>query len=723
MPVAATVVSRSHLPFVRVLAASLLEHHPDARLVAVVVDGPAPGEAFEVLDPLALGMDERELHRRALAYNALGLLSSLRPHVIAHLLRAGASSVLLLDADTLVLAPLDDVWEAAERDAIALSPHTSTPGRYDAEGWTDEKYLTSGTFNGGLLAVGADGMPFLEWLAARSRRGCVHDPERGVVYSQAWLNLVPALFRHTVLRDVGLNTTVYGLDGRDLDAGTGPPRLAGTPIRLYHFTPFSGMVPGVDGRAAGALGDRPRLERLWDGYVERLRSAGWPAPDAYGWDRLASGQQVTHELRSRYREALIAAEDAGSEEPPDGFAADGVADFHAWWDDVQATDAASVSTDVVFGRPWIDGSAIDAVTRTLSSGWVGPGPQVLHFERALAAYLGDVHVCCVASATAALYLVLHAHGIGHGDEVLLPALTFVGCVQAIELTGATPVFVDCEQVRPSMSLGLAEEMITPRTRAVMVVHHAGRPVDLEGMTRLRDRHGLLVVEDATHALGAAWGDRRIGTSGNPTVFSFQASKNVTAIEGGAIATPDGDLAGRLARFAANGLDRAAWKRFSESGTPAYVAVSPGFKFTMNDVHAAVGLTQLPRLDEWIDLRARQWGRYDASFATLPISSPEQPAGGTRHARHLYQLTVGPDSPIEREALASRLRVAGIGTGVHFPALPLQPYLRERYGLEPEAYPHAVQFSARLLSLPLGPTLSTAGHERVVAALHAIFGGR
>src|SRR5262249_55286607 len=208
-------------------------------------------------------------------------------------------------------------------------------------------------------------------------------------------------------------------------------------------------------------------------------------------------------------------------------------------------------------------------------------------------------------------------------------------------------------------------------------------------------------------------------SGNPTVFSFQATKNITSIEGGAVATPDRDLAERCARATSHGLDRSSWARFEDRDGLAYSAVATGFKFAMTDVQASLGLAQLPHLDEWIAIRSQQWSRYDEEMAELPLERPPEPAPGTVHARHLYQVSVTPDAPLGRDELAERLRAEGIGSGLHYPALPLHPHMRQRHGMDPGTCPAAVEASSRLLSLPIGPALTAAGQTRVSDAIHAL----
>ena len=227
--------------------------------------------------------------------------------------------------------------------------------------------------------------------------------------------------------------------------------------------------------------------------------------------------------------------------------------------------------------------------------------------------------------------------IGPGDEVLVPSMTFVACANAIEHTGAKPVFVDSEPSTGLIDLAAAEEAITTRTKAIMPVHLAGRPLDLDRINRLRDERELTVLEDAAQAIGAEWHGKRIGNFGNPTAFSFYVTKNITTIEGGAVVTVDPELASEVEQAALHGLSAGAWRRYSDAGFKHYEATSLGYKFNMTDVQAALGIHQLPHLDEWIDRRADRWAQYDAALADLPLDLPPAPDSDTRHARHLYQV--------------------------------------------------------------------------------------
>jgi dTDP-4-amino-4,6-dideoxygalactose transaminase len=376
---------------------------------------------------------------------------------------------------------------------------------------------------------------------------------------------------------------------------------------------------------------------------------------------------------------------------------------------------------LIFGSPLIGEDEIAEVVASLRSGWVGTGPKVQRLEAMIAEYVGVSYCRCLSSCTAALILSLQVLGIGPGDEVLVPAMTFVASANAVEHARATPVLVDADRQTGLIDLDAAEAQITDRTRAIMPVHLAGRPVDLDRLAEMRERHGLAVVEDAAHAIGAEWGGRRIGSHGNLAAFSFYVTKNITTIEGGALLTDDAEVAEEVERLALHGLSLGAWQRFSDAGFRHYEVVRPGFKYNMTDVQAAVGMHQLPQLDEWIDRRAELWQRYDAHLDGLPLQTPPPPEPGTRHARHLYQVLLLPEAPLDRDALLDRLAARNIGTGVHYRGVHLHPYYRDKYGLAPEDFPVATEISERTLSLPLSPKVSEADQDDVVAALRELLG--
>jgi dTDP-4-amino-4,6-dideoxygalactose transaminase len=371
---------------------------------------------------------------------------------------------------------------------------------------------------------------------------------------------------------------------------------------------------------------------------------------------------------------------------------------------------------LVFGKPMIGEEEIAEVVDSLRSGWVGTGPKVHRFETLLSDYLGAEHCRCVSSCTAALTLSLQVLGVGPGDEVLVPAMTFVASANAVEHAGATPVLIDSVPGTGLIDFDQAAAAITPRTRAIMPVHLAGRPVDMDRLDALAKGHGLAVVEDAAHAIGAEWRGRRIGAFGNLTAFSFYVTKNISTIEGGALATDDPEVAAEVERLALHGLSLGAWQRFSDEGFRHYEVVRPGFKYNMTDVQASVGLHQLPRLDQWIERRAQLWSRYDEMLAGLPLETPPPAEPHTRHARHLYQVLVESSAPLSRDQLLDGLTAHNIGAGVHYRGVHLHPYYRDKYRLSPGDLPVASSISERTLSLPLGPNVTEADQDDVVAAL-------
>jgi dTDP-4-amino-4,6-dideoxygalactose transaminase len=373
-------------------------------------------------------------------------------------------------------------------------------------------------------------------------------------------------------------------------------------------------------------------------------------------------------------------------------------------------------TFLIFGSPTIGDGEIAEVVDSMRSGWIGTGPKVQRFERMLANYIGVPYVRCLSSCTAALILSMEALRIGPGDEVLVPAMTFVASANAVEHAGATPVLVDSAPGTGLIDLDAAAAAITPRTRAIMPVHLAGRPMDMDRLAAFRDRHGLVVIEDAAHAIGAEFQGRRIGAFGNVAAFSFYVTKNITTIEGGAIATDSEELAEEIERLALHGLSLGAWQRFSDTGFKHYEVIRPGYKYNMTDVQASLGLRQLPRLDEWIGRRAELWDRYDSQLAGLPLSMPPPPEPETRHARHLYQVLIEPDAPLARDELLDALNERNIGTGVHYRGVHLHPYYRDRYHLAPDDFPVAGAISDRTLSLPLSPQVSEPDQDDVVEAM-------
>ncbi|MGE0039813.1 MAG: DegT/DnrJ/EryC1/StrS family aminotransferase [Vicinamibacterales bacterium] len=375
------------------------------------------------------------------------------------------------------------------------------------------------------------------------------------------------------------------------------------------------------------------------------------------------------------------------------------------------------SAPVTFARPSIGPGEIDGVLEVLQSGWLTTGPRVHEFERLFAAYTGASHAVAVNSCTAALHLSLLAAGVGPGDEVVTTPLTFCATANAVLHAGARPVFADVDLDTMNLDPARAAEAVTPRTRAVLPVHFAGRPVDVEAFQGLRRAHGLVLVEDAAHAVESASPAGKVGVTADFTCFSFYATKNLTTGEGGMITTPSPDHAAWLRTAALHGMSRDAWRRYAPGGRADYDVVMAGFKYNMTDLAAAIGLRQLARLSDMAARRAAIWQAYDEALAGLPLIRPAPPAPGTVHARHLYPVLVDPAlSGWTRDALQEALAGRGISTSVHFRALHLHPFYQQRLGVRPGMFPNAEYLSARTLSLPLSAALTDDELERTIAAL-------
>lgn len=383
-------------------------------------------------------------------------------------------------------------------------------------------------------------------------------------------------------------------------------------------------------------------------------------------------------------------------------------------------DASILTTRFVgLATPEIGEAEIDEAVDTLRSGWVIAGPRVGTFERLLEDRLGARHARCLASCTAGLFLALKCAEIGRGDEVLIPSITFAAGANVIEQIGATPVLVDVEASTGLIDLDHATSLVGPRTRAVMVVHLGGRPIDPGPLNALRDRFGLLVVEDAAHAIGAAWGERAVGAFGNPTSFSFHATKNMTTVEGGALMVDSERVAERVKRLATQGISASAWSRH---GTPApadYDVIEPGYKLAMTDLAAAIGIHQLRRLDQGIERREEIRRFYDERLSSLPLELEPEVGPGVRHARHLYSVRVMPAAPVTRDELILALLERGIGSSVHFKGLHMLSYYKHRCGASEADLPRATDFARRSITLPLHPSLSDEDRERIVDAVAAV----
>jgi dTDP-4-amino-4,6-dideoxygalactose transaminase len=377
-------------------------------------------------------------------------------------------------------------------------------------------------------------------------------------------------------------------------------------------------------------------------------------------------------------------------------------------------------TFLPFHQPWVDDAGIKAVTDVLHSGWLTRGPRTEQFERAFRTYVGSRHAIGLSSCTAGLHLALVALGIGPGDEVITSPITFPATANVIVHQGARPIFADVEPLTLNLDPARVEVKITPRTRAIMPVHFAGHPCRMDALMALAERHRLRVVEDAAHAIEAWAGDRKVGGIGDFTAFSFYATKNLTTAEGGMLTTNDDELAEQARVLSLHGISRDAWMRYGPDGPLHWETVSPGYKYNMFDVQAALGLTQLERLEEWWKIRGAYLRRYREGIADLPEVEMLGEEPGIRHANHLCVIVLDTDRlRIDRDGVMSALRAEGIGTGVHFRSLSLHPYYRRTFPAPPGDLTVAESVSERLLSLPLYPKMSADDLGDVLDALHRV----
>lgn len=379
------------------------------------------------------------------------------------------------------------------------------------------------------------------------------------------------------------------------------------------------------------------------------------------------------------------------------------------------------SSFLPFSPPIIGEEEIAAVTDTLRSGWITTGPKTKRFEEEFAGYIGAEGALALNSCTAGLHVALATLDVRLGDEVITTPMTFCASVNVIEHVGATPVLVDVEPDTLTIDPKKIEAAITPRTRAIMPVHFAGHPADMNQIMELAKANYLYVIEDAAHALPAKYEGQFIGTIGDFTAFSFYATKNLTTAEGGMLTGVPGQL-DRARVFSLHGMSRDAWKRYSATGSWFYEVILPGFKYNMTDIQAALGLVQLERLEAMQRRRRAIMERYTAAFSELPEVQPPTERQNVESAWHLYVLRLQlRQLTIDRAQFIEELKQRNIGTSVHFIPVHLHPYYRHKYRWQQNAFPVTYQEYQRMLSLPLHPGLSDQDVDDVINAVFDIVG--
>jgi dTDP-4-amino-4,6-dideoxygalactose transaminase len=374
---------------------------------------------------------------------------------------------------------------------------------------------------------------------------------------------------------------------------------------------------------------------------------------------------------------------------------------------------------IPFSRPDIGDDEVAEVVACLRSGWITTGPRTARFEDEFARYVGAQHAVAVCSATAGLHLAFLALDLQPGDEVITSSMTWPATVNMILFAGGVPIFADIDADTLNIDTSAIERKLSARTRAIVPVHFAGQPCDMDPILALARERGLAVIEDAAHAVGTEYRGQRIGGFSNAAVFSFHPIKNITTGEGGMITTNDESFAARLRLLRFHGVERDAWKAYGTTRLPHYDVIMPGLKYNLTDIHAAVGLQQLARLEGFLQRRAALAQRYDAALADLaevrPLGRVPYPS---RHAHHLYVVRLGLEElSATREQIMAEVQAAGVGLGLHFLAVHGLSYYRQRFGNLDSELPAATDASRRIFSLPLYPLMSEADVDEVCSVLH------
>jgi len=378
---------------------------------------------------------------------------------------------------------------------------------------------------------------------------------------------------------------------------------------------------------------------------------------------------------------------------------------------------------IVFGKPLLEQPEINEVVDSLKSGWIGTGPKVHRFEKMFAEFKGVKYSLALNSCTAALHLSMAAIGIKKGDEVILPSMTFAATANSIIHVGGTPVFADCKKETMNIDPDDIERKITKKTKAIIVVHFAGRPCEMDLILNISKKYRLKVIEDCAHAIEAEYHGKKTGTFGDLGCFSFYVTKNIITGEGGMAVTNNEKYANKIKILALHGMSKDAWKRFSDEGYKHYEVIYAGFKYNMMDLQAAIGIHQLPRVNRYWRKRQEIWRFYNNAFKGLPVITPKDPEEDTRHAYHLYTLLIDTDrTKITRDKFLTLMTKNKIGVGVHYTALHLQPFYKKNFGYKRWDFPSAEWISDRTVSIPLSPLLTDREVNYIASTVQRILGG-
>lgn len=372
---------------------------------------------------------------------------------------------------------------------------------------------------------------------------------------------------------------------------------------------------------------------------------------------------------------------------------------------------------LLFHKPFISDDEINEMVDTLRSGWLSMGPKTIRFEEGFTSYIGCKKSVAVSSWTAAGHLTLEAFGIKQGDEVIVPTMTFPATAEIVCYFGAKPIIVDVDEDTLNISLSEIEKAITPKTKAIIPVHYGGQPCDLDEINQLAKKYNLKVLEDAAHSLPATYKGKKIGTISDVTCFSFYATKTLSTGEGGMICTNDEEIAERTAIMRMHGINRNAWKRYSESGSWYYEVVAPGYKYNFTDLQASLGLPQLKKVDEMWDARKKIASRYTEALKDNELITLHTIKNDRESSWHLYPIKLNLEMLTKNRAqIIDEMKKNNVGVGVHFMPVHQHLFYSESFNLEDKNYPVASSVFPRLMSLPIYPGMTDKSIEKVLSVL-------
>lgn len=375
---------------------------------------------------------------------------------------------------------------------------------------------------------------------------------------------------------------------------------------------------------------------------------------------------------------------------------------------------------ITFGSPAIGKEEIKAVTKCMKSGWIGTGPVVKKFEKNFAKYSSSKYAIAVGSCTAALHLSLNSISLNKGDEVIVPAMTFCSTVNSIIHSGYKPILADVELETMNINPEEIEKKITKKTKALVIVHFAGRPCDMNKIIKIVKKYNLILIEDCAHAIEATYNEKKCGTFGLYGCFSFYVTKNLVTAEGGMIISGKETNVDPIKQRALHGMSKDAWKRFSDKGYKHYDIIDAGFKYNMTDIQAAMGLEQLKKINKHLKIRNKIWDEYQKFFKDYDICTPAQIDKNMNHAKHLYTVLIDKKKiGIDRDEFMIRLHEKGIGTGVHYRSIPSHTFYKKKFKWKNSNYKNSSTIGEQTVSLPLSANLKKTDMDRILNSIKMV----